>query len=535
VEKEPMLNNVRDFGAFGDGVHDDREAIQAAIEDAKANASLSGGIFFPAGTYRVSRATGPGARWSLDLDAVQDFTVAGEGPSSIVKLVDTTSPTGDWHVFILRHGCRRVVFRDLTVDGNRAGLTGADEQTHGIEVEDGTADLTLDGCVLRDCFGDGVRLLGTAQGDGNVRRVRIEGCLFQANKRSGLGIQRALEQVVVANCFFDGTVSDQSIDFEPTGTDGPTDLVIQGCVIRHTNRTPAVTLSGIGGSDPLVRCKFADNLVLGGGIFCTDVRQLTIQGNIVLVTDLGAQQRVPVHIQRGGDSVVISGNLLVNDDAATGAVIALSEVNQRQVTRALISGNLCLARGGRGIQCRSCDDIAIRGNMVVATGSCRQGIFLDSESSAVDNVSVRDNDVVGDGTGTWTTGIHIGATAAGGIRGFSVVGNSIRDAAEGIRFAGSNFQRTPICALNRIDAAVGSPLLGLGSLPEDAIVVGGAASGGGSGAGSGAGRWLAGLGDPNGKVGGNVGDVFQRLDGGAGSTLYVKEAGDGTDAGWVSK
>ena len=65
--------------------------------------------------------------------------------------------------------------------------------------------------------------------------------------------------------------------------------------------------------------------------------------------------------------------------------------------------------------------------------------------------------------------------------------------------------------------------------------MGGAASGGGSGAGSGAGRWLAGLGDPNGKVGGNVGDVFQRLDGGAGATLYVKEAGDGTDAGWVSK
>jgi hypothetical protein len=86
---------------------------------------------------------------------------------------------------------------------------------------------------------------------------------------------------------------------------------------KSTNRTVAVTLTGISGRNPLVRCKFADNMLLGGPIFCTDVNQLTIQKNIVLVTNLGAQQRIPVQVQRGGDSVVISGNWLVNDDAAT--------------------------------------------------------------------------------------------------------------------------------------------------------------------------------------------------------------------------
>ena len=42
-------------------------------------------------------------------------------------------------------------------------------------------------------------------------------------------------------------------------------------------------------------------------------------------------QRIPFEVQRGGDSVVITGNLLVNDDSATNAVISLSEVNHRQV------------------------------------------------------------------------------------------------------------------------------------------------------------------------------------------------------------
>lgn len=362
-----MLNNVKDFGATGDGATDDRRAIQGAIDDAVA--TNKGGILFPSGTYRVSRATALGDRWSLDLSGVQDFVVMGEGPSSIVKLMDTAAPTDDWHVFILRNNCQRVVFTDLAVDGNRTGLMNPGEQSHGIEVEDGTEDLIIDRCILRECFGDGVRLLGRAQAGGglHVKRVRIENCLFQANKRSGLGIQRALEQIVVANCMFDGTVSDQSIDFEPTGREGPTDLLIQGCIINHTNDAVAVSLSGISGSDPMVRCKFTDNIVLGGGIFCTDVAQLTIQNNIVVVTDLVDKQRIPVEVQRGGDAVVISGNLVINDSTVTEAAISVKEANMRQVTRALIVDNLCFARFGSGIQCLSSDDVMIQSNVVVAT------------------------------------------------------------------------------------------------------------------------------------------------------------------------
>jgi hypothetical protein len=44
--------------------------------------------------------------------------------------------------------------------------------------------------------------------------------------------------------------------------------------------------------------------------------QLTIQNNTILVTHLGTVQRIPVQVQRGGDAVIISGNVLVNDDAS---------------------------------------------------------------------------------------------------------------------------------------------------------------------------------------------------------------------------
>jgi hypothetical protein len=45
----------------------------------------------------------------------------------------------------------------------------------------------------------------------------------------------------------------------------------------------------------------------------------------------------------------------------------------------------------------------------------------------------------------------------------------------------------------------------------------------------------SGNGDPNGVITGSVGDLWLRLDGGAGTTLYVKESGTATTAGWVGK
>jgi hypothetical protein len=521
-----MLNNIRDFGAIGDGITDDRVAIQAAIDDAANN--NQGGILIPAGTYRVSRVSFPGGRWSLDLNGVQDLMVMGEGPKSVVKLADTTSKTGDWHVFILRNNCQRIVFRDLVLDGNRAGLTEPDEQSHGIEVNPGTEDLMVHGCILRDCFGDGMRLLG-APGS-NVKRLRVENCLFQKNKRSGLAIQRAIEQAIISNCIFDGTVTDQSIDFEPSGSDGPTDFSIQGCVINHTNNAVAVALSGIRGPDPLVRCKFSGNILIGGRIFCTDVDQLTIQDNIVR-TPKGASFAV----NRGGDTVVITGNVLINEDPAARAVLSLTEVNQRQVTRALIANNICFARGGTGILCHSSDDAAIQGNMIVATGACVNGISVRSEASPMDHISLRDNDITAEDAGKWEFGIRIRATSDHHLSHLSVTGNSIHGAGTGIAFEGPTFRQTPVCALNRIADDVPNPFSGIANLPFDSMVVGGGTTRGGTTTGSGAGRFLVGLSDPNGKVPGNVGDIFQRLDGIPGATLYVKEQGDGTNTGWTAK
>jgi hypothetical protein len=46
---------------------------------------------------------------------------------------------------------------------------------------------------------------------------------------------------------------------------------------------------------------------------------------------------------------------------------------------------------------------------------------------------------------------------------------------------------------------------------------------------------LSGEGTPENAVTARIGTLYRRLDGGAGTSLYVKESGDNTDTGWVAK
>lgn len=48
-------------------------------------------------------------------------------------------------------------------------------------------------------------------------------------------------------------------------------------------------------------------------------------------------------------------------------------------------------------------------------------------------------------------------------------------------------------------------------------------------------RLKHGYGSPEGVVIADVGCIYQRLDGGTGASVYVKESGSGTASGWVAK
>jgi hypothetical protein len=530
---------------------DSRPGLEALLASLESLEVESADIQFGPGVYDFTRSPNVRITAAIRLQGLKNLRVRGAGLGVTVLRLMPQQGLGA-HVIETRD-CERFTLGDLSVHGAYLTLAKTNEQMHGIFLNEGSEEVVVERVRVFQSAGDGLRFLGRAENpdlgtpENRVRKVWVEGCQFVQNKRTGVAFQRAAEFVWIRNCYIEMTPpsTDSCIDFEPTGflpsrRAAPTDIIIDSNFMKHGTRTTAVSISGIAGPDPTRRVKFSNNSIVGGEIFCTDVAQLTIQNNTVVVTELGATNRIPIQIQRGGDSIVITGNLLVNDDTVTDAVIALSEVNQRQVTHALVANNLCFTRFGKGIVCLSSDDVVIQGNMVVATGSCTRGILVLSQSSDMDNISVRDNDIMAQGSGAWITGIQINSTDSHSVHHVSVIGNSVRNAAEGITFNGKKFEQTPICALNRIDAYVTSPLLGLDKLPEKSIVVGGATSRGGTADRSGGGRLISGLGKPEGKVTGNVGDLFQRLDVPSPdeedpANLYVKTSGNNTDTGWMPK
>ena len=79
-----MIFNVKDFGAVGDGLTDDRLAIQAAVNAARA--AGGGEVYIPVGIYAV---TGAGKSSLGAIQLYDNITVYGDGMGqSVVKVKD---------------------------------------------------------------------------------------------------------------------------------------------------------------------------------------------------------------------------------------------------------------------------------------------------------------------------------------------------------------------------------------------------------------------------------------------------------------
>jgi hypothetical protein len=341
--------------------------------------------------------------------------------------------------------CAGLRIRDLSLHGSYLTLGNASEQAHSINLNTGTQDVVLERVHVQTA-GDGIRLLGAPEG--KVREVTIERCHFVQNKRTGISFQRGAQAVLVRDCHIDTSPpsTDASIDFEPTGSGAPTDIVIDSTVISHRSASGiAVSLSGISGADPLRRVTFSNNHISGGTIFCTDVRHLVLQDNVLVARPGDRIAGIPLHVQRGGDGLLISGNLVGDERGTTAGAIVVSQLNDRPVNRSLIANNICHIATGAGIVVDSVRDISIDGNLLIAVGQAGQAVLVRSASTAVEGIAVRDTSITAKDAGRWETGVHLAAQNPFGQ--VSITSNTVAAATWAVRFTGQAFQQVPVCGL----------------------------------------------------------------------------------------
>src|SRR6185437_2423955 len=142
--KSPLVVNVKDKGAKGDGRSDDTAAIQTAIDDV---GGTGGTVLVPSGTYMVD-AVEKKRRLALRSDMTLKLA-----KDAILKAIPNDSRK---YSVLSISGVSNVTLVGGTLEGDRTEHQGkAGEAGMGLRIERGAKDVTVAGVTSRKMWGDG--------------------------------------------------------------------------------------------------------------------------------------------------------------------------------------------------------------------------------------------------------------------------------------------------------------------------------------------------------------------------------------------
>lgn len=533
--------NVKRFGAVGDGVTDDTAAINLATSTAS---SAGGGIvYFPPGTYRVTKP--PGVNASIRLSNAHDLVFLGDGEASRISMIGDAGGAS-WHLFFITGGSSGIKILNLAMNAVISNPSPT-KSNHLISVASMTGDplgaphdVDVVGVYVGDTVGDGLHVAGAVgEVTSNVRCLL--GDFGMTSSRSCVNARQLTEQVNASFNFLTGAAT-QQIQFDPSaGEAGPISWTIVGNhVDASTSTSPdAITISGSSDlstevDDLLI---FALNTITHGGSISSHqgLSRAAIVGNIITL-DQAASATAPLFFTGRTQDIAISGNLCVNQTALNniGISIASTVADGGIATRICVTDNAVVARGSnfQGIALNDCSESVASGNLVqlINTGvSLPSGISAFTATEVVDHVCAHGNMI-----------IAVGARAKMGInfsdsnfdRGNSAANwNYVRNAAAIAQFDRPDshqfFGWRSVIGNNGIaitNASISLPTLFPGVTlegsagPGDQITLIQDANG------------------PEGEVPAPIGSLGVNVSGGQGTTLWMKVFGTGASGGstgWV--
>ena len=223
------------FGAKGDGVTDDTDAIQAAV-----NASLD--VYIPSGTYLID---GDFETWvkayekgGIKLNSGQRVFMAAD---CVIQV--KPSPTGFYHAFRV-YDCDNVEIHGGHIVGDRSNHDPNVTQAcgYGIHVMM-SANVLIDKVEISDMWADGIILNTLDELSGYNSSVIIKDCKIHDCRRQGISVVVG-DNVLISNCTFDnikGTPPESGIDLEPNAKSDSTmdlhDITIENCNVNNCGQS----------------------------------------------------------------------------------------------------------------------------------------------------------------------------------------------------------------------------------------------------------------------------------------------------------
>jgi hypothetical protein len=284
--------NVKDFGAVGDGVADDRAAMQAAINAVPANGGV---VYIPAGRYLVREA----------LFITRDNTViTGAGTGATLLIMGLSSPAVGYSCIDVRTSLANggsggnitgVTITNLSINGNKAVNTSAG--ANGILIACTTqhvlSQTSISNVTIFDCTNSGILLEGLDNGANDIYRVEqthIHNCRLYAN--NGVGIsQFKTNNTTISGCVFaDNGLENLTID-----------VFSQACIVDGNRFFKHLGGTGNIGVDSGDACIISNN-------FIDNQNDTTAASGFRAGIALNSQ----LTSAGGNNDVVVSGNVILN-------------------------------------------------------------------------------------------------------------------------------------------------------------------------------------------------------------------------------
>jgi hypothetical protein len=496
--------SVLDYGAVGDGTHDDTTAVQDALDAASA---AKGIVLIPPGTYKATATLRVG----------DDTTITGTGT------ISSTTP-GFTGTALTVSGKHDVLIEGITIAGNMdaydpdAPGNQYAEWKHGVDLRGNCERVTVRNVTTTDNRGDGVCIGPAASGDGTYcRDIVIENVTSEYNFRCGLAITSASGVRVVG-----GSYSHQEetlgtgIDIEPDlDTDVIDNIEITGVsadyntqvgILTYIEALPAMRGIRVVGGRATYNGTYG--VVVGKGAHSITVEGVLVANNTLSGLRVWCQVAQGLHIRN--NTIVRNGLHGVHGDPwvdpGTGKV-RYDWINDVTVTdNIVLDNNTADDADGDGIRIDN-GPVTTARNRVGNTGTGHQRYGLHTGFLIEQETHIH-NDLVGNET-------------APALYGAPAVRRTIVDGSSVLR---------DVTVDGRVGVVLGSAshlydgerLYNDGLRYDDDVTVV-------------APRMMSGFGTPEGAVAAQVGSTFSRFDGGTGTAFYIKETGTTTSSGWVAK
>jgi len=345
--------NVKDFGAVGDGVTDDTENIQRAIDYANENNIKH--VILPEGHYMVSLNRLVSDRYTaislhsnislhLDENAVVEAIPTDQGNYAIINIVD----------------CENVLFEGGTIIGDRFSHLGS-KYSHGMGINIyNSRNVIIQKVNIRDCWGDGI-YIGGRNGTQINKNILISEANISNCRRQGISVTTGEDITIRDSIIHDikGANPQSGIDIETNWPEAPVRNVLIESNTFYNNGIQDVVLGGV----------------------CEDVK---IINNVFDVNPSGTRQ-IAINVAYG-NRVKVSGNDITDRQGA----ISCRHANEVEIYENRISG---YEDGGTlyGVGIALIDDAA---NINIHDNSLQnldKGINISGQGENVKNISITNN------------------------------------------------------------------------------------------------------------------------------------------------